>query len=528
MFILFTSEHFILFYRLTLHSFVHIINIFLVESFITKIQESIYLTNNGINGNIPWKTLSFMNHLNRFQLSRNGLEGSFPGDAMLPPKLEILGLGHNHLVGSLSDTLVLPTSMTYLNVPYNQLTGTLPELLWTETPLLEHVNFESNNLTGSIPSELLMNYLNSLETLLLNDNGLTGTIPQMVCTKQTIDIVVDCEYVSCSCCSSVNENCKDSSLLSNTTAATSSSIESTTAMPVATPVPLPIVIPVSGQLSPSIQMTIMAPVPAPVQAADIQVTTDSQAIPGIIMAPVPAPVKDIVPPITAVSPSTPALPSTGTEKLPLDLYSFPYVDDETMAVIAKEFMTNENNSANDVTLTDETAISPLPSSPNCRAIDVGFTCYDTAYSIDFVASNSNCGFDTIPGNSVSDANNDDPLKEYDLIALYPYNTTAADEILSVDNKEWESVVGTIKPLNASLYWATSCGLSDCDGVISSPGRIYYRNTHPMHMVSPSASKLSWPISGGSFFQLLWLRADSSGDAIVFAESRPFLVADRCL
>jgi hypothetical protein len=110
-----------------------------------------------------------------------------------------------------------------------------------------------------------------------------------------------------------------------------------------------------------------------------------------------------------------------------------------------------------------------------------------------------------------------------------------------------SSVGTMKSLNESLYWATSCGLSEgCDGVISSPGKIYYRNMYPTRMISPNDSKLIWPIpayndgdddggdGGGSssststLYQLTLVRVNSVGDAIILAESRPFIVTDRCL
>merc|ERR1712166_303723 len=127
-----------------------------------------------------------------------------------------------------------------------------------------------------------------------------------------------------------------------------------------------------------------------------------------------------------------------------------------------------------------TASSPLNtidySSSSCHGIDVGFSCYDTGYSIDFETSNMCGGDDDV-----------DPLQEYDIIALFPYvvDDDADDYSSTLSPSELQAVVtatrvaattittnpsvGTMKSLNESLYWATSCGLSEgCDGVISSP------------------------------------------------------------
>jgi len=185
-----------------------------------------------------------------------------------------------------------------------------------------------------------------------------------------------------------------------------------------------------------------------------------------------------------------------------------------------------------------TTTTNVSSSSSCRVIDVGSTCYDTSYSIDFETSSMNCAPDI-----------HDQFQEYDIIALYPYdksdndddddddgddyysstvNPTESQNSLSSIASAIDSVIGTTKPLNESLYWATSCGLPECDGVISSPGIIYYRNLYPTKMMSPNDSQLTWPIYGGSFFQLFWVRVDSMGNAIILAESRPFVVADRCL
>ena len=61
--------------------------------------------------------------------------------------------------------------------------------------------------------------------------------------------------------------------------------------------------------------------------------------------------------------------------------------------------------------------------------------------------------------------------------------------------------------------------------------------YPTRMISPTDSKLRWPIpvyagdnsdgNSSPLFQLTLVRVNSIGDGIILAESRPFIVSDRC-
>jgi hypothetical protein len=481
--------------------------------------ESIYLTKNNIRGEIPWTVFSQMINLKRLQLSRNNLDGTaFPSQEGLPTKLEILGLGQNNLSGSIPSTLVLPKSLIYLNIPHNQLTGILPSEIWNNSTL-EHISFESNNLTGPIPSQLIMNNLDSLKTVLLSGNDLTGNIPQEVCVEGTIDIAVDCDLVYCSCCAISNCSTIFSSNAATEEGLTFFEVESGD------------VVGTSITVSSNATNTTSATNTIPVSAA----TSSPSVTP------------------TSAAPT-------------IDPYLYPYIDNATMAAMIKESnsstatttasspLNTTASAAVAMTTTNSTTNTTTVnySSSSCHVIDVGFSCYDTGYSIDFETSNMCGGGDDV-----------DPLQEYDIIALFPYvvdNNDDADDDWDDDDDysstlspselqaavtraraaattiTTNSSVGTMKSLNESLYWATSCGLSEgCDGVISSPGKIYYRNMYPTRMISPNDSKLIWPIpvyagdsdGSSSLFQLTLVRVNSIGDGIILAESRPFIVSDRC-
>ena len=142
----------------------------------------------------------------------------------------------------------------------------------------------------------------------------------------------------------------------------------------------------------------------------------------------------------------------------------------------------------------------------CQTIDVGFQCYTTGWSIDFELSNDNCGSFRGPSPPAT--------TEYDLVAIYPFE----------GDVQGPSKVGTLKSLGDALFWATSCGLTECDGVIAN-GQVYYRNTYPQKTAPLSA--LWWPIAPNSMMQVLWIRVEATGTAIVLAESQPFLVSRSC-
>lgn len=374
----------------------------LLLEYIDHLSESIFLTNNNIEGTIP-SAFGQLTRLTRLQMSRNKLEGIINGPELLAPleKLEIIGLGGNKLNGSIPEELGTMPRMIYINIPYNDFTGSIPST-WNTTRL-KHVNFAFNELTGGIPKELTA--IETLNNLVLEGNDIAADVSSLVCVGETnnattyngMKMTVDCESVHCNCC-----GCE------------------------------------------------------------------------------------------GVTPSLP-VPETEIVTAVLDGQTFPVVSDEAfdtaMEVLNGAMPGNEAS--------EQYA---------CQTIDVGFQCYTSGWSIDFELSSSDCGTRQDPSPPST--------TDYDLVALFPFE----GDITGPSN------IGTLKSLKDSLFWATSCGLVDCDGVIAN-GQVYYRNTYPK-MMAP-LSPPWWPIAPNSMMQLQWIRVDGSGTAIVLAESQPFLVSDRC-
>ena len=177
-----------------------------------KEVEDIDLRDNALSGSIP-KEIGALKALAHLDLSCNQFTGEIPA---MPAQLEELYLFNNLLSGSVRIGYL--ERLEYLNLAGNQLTefpdfedmphlldlrmsrnqikGPLPQLCDSEDPILQHVELDSNQLTGTL--EILENcaklfFLNlafnqlegelprlrgGLRWLLLNDNLLNGSIPE--------------------------------------------------------------------------------------------------------------------------------------------------------------------------------------------------------------------------------------------------------------------------------------------------------------------------------------------------------------
>lgn len=182
-----------------------------------KEVEDIDLRDNGLSGSIP-KEIKQLKVLAHLDLSCNQFTGEIPP---MPAQLEELYLFNNLLSGSVRIGHL--ERLEYLDLAGNQLTdfpdfedmplllelrmsrnrirGPLPQLCDKDNRILQHVELDSNQLTGTL--EILENctalyYLNlafnqlegelprlggGISWLLLNDNLLNGTIPEEIIGK---------------------------------------------------------------------------------------------------------------------------------------------------------------------------------------------------------------------------------------------------------------------------------------------------------------------------------------------------------
>lgn len=165
------------------------------------------LSGNLLNGTIP--SLDNLTSLLTLDLSNNALEGVIPSLSSLISLIS-LDLSNNALTGSIADLSAL-TSLEYLDLSNNNLEGTIPDLSALRS--LRYINLSGNNLTGEFPdlSQLsnlttlivsdnlelfvlgipatLIDGLTSLTTLVLDNTGATGLLPNFVLgALQTLSI----------------------------------------------------------------------------------------------------------------------------------------------------------------------------------------------------------------------------------------------------------------------------------------------------------------------------------------------------
>ncbi|KAL3332507.1 hypothetical protein AABB24_032864 [Solanum stoloniferum] len=156
----------------------------------------VVLGSNKISGEIPILPTELL-HLD---LSNNELSGMLPRKIRMPLTLRYLSVSGNRLWGPLS-VLESLSELVYLDLSMNRFSGTIPSSLFRST--LSSMYLQRNNLTGRIPQPPLSspaatvygpgstvdlshnsltgeltNTLAGVETLFLNNNRFTGTVPK--------------------------------------------------------------------------------------------------------------------------------------------------------------------------------------------------------------------------------------------------------------------------------------------------------------------------------------------------------------
>ncbi|KAJ4880109.1 Protein BRASSINOSTEROID INSENSITIVE 1 [Raphanus sativus] len=131
----------------------------------------LYLQNNGFTGKIP-PTLSNCSELVSLHLSFNYLSGTIPSSLGTLSKLRDLKLWMNMLEGEIP--YVVSTSLETLILDFNGLTGEIPPGLSNCTNL-NWISLSNNRLTGQIPRWI--SRLENLAILKLSNNSFSGNIP---------------------------------------------------------------------------------------------------------------------------------------------------------------------------------------------------------------------------------------------------------------------------------------------------------------------------------------------------------------
>mmetsp|Transcript_22704 Transcript_22704/g.49202 ORF Transcript_22704/g.49202 Transcript_22704/m.49202 type:complete len:856 (-) Transcript_22704:106-2673(-) len=134
---------------------------------------ALHLGGNVFTGTIPSEIgqLSKCTHL---YLDENELEGSIPSEVTTLSNMQMIGLHVNALTGEIPDFSAMQ-ELRALYVDSNHLSSTIPSTLGALGSSLLDLRLGSNDITGSLPSEL--GNLSSLRSLHVEENDLSGSLP---------------------------------------------------------------------------------------------------------------------------------------------------------------------------------------------------------------------------------------------------------------------------------------------------------------------------------------------------------------
>nr|TKS16396.1 putative leucine-rich repeat receptor-like protein kinase [Populus alba] len=143
---------------------------------------SLSLNSNGFTGSIP-PSIGNLTSLYLLDLADNRLTGTIPVSTATTPGLDLLvhtkhfHLGLNQLSGTIPPKL-FSSEMKLIHVLFesNKLTGSIPSTLGL-VKTLEVVRLDNNSFRGSVPSDI--NNLTSVSTMFLSNNDLTGPLPNL-------------------------------------------------------------------------------------------------------------------------------------------------------------------------------------------------------------------------------------------------------------------------------------------------------------------------------------------------------------
>jgi hypothetical protein len=137
---------------------------------------------NAIFGSIPAQ-LGQLSNLESVSLTSNELTGVIPQSLSALNALTTLLLAHNNLTHGIPP---LPPNIRTLDAEQNNLTGQLDNVSWPSS--LNFINLGHNRFYGSFPQSILMVNKSNLLTLVLTNNTLNGTIPDIAGNMTSLQV----------------------------------------------------------------------------------------------------------------------------------------------------------------------------------------------------------------------------------------------------------------------------------------------------------------------------------------------------
>ncbi|SVD34395.1 uncharacterized protein METZ01_LOCUS387249, partial [marine metagenome] len=118
-------------------------------------------------------------------------QGEIPAELGQLVNLTRLIIHNNQLSGAIPPELGNLVNLTHLELDNNNLTGQIPIEL-SNMPNYEYLSVSQNQLTGGLTEQFIQNLLDygTIERLWLEDNNLSGIIPELVCDLKELGTLV--------------------------------------------------------------------------------------------------------------------------------------------------------------------------------------------------------------------------------------------------------------------------------------------------------------------------------------------------
>ena len=135
------------------------------------------LAYNQIHGSIPENIVSVVPILSKLQLSGNPVGGKIPESLGDLVDLTVLSIGETTIRGFIPQAISKLKRIWFLDLEALELEGDMS--IFQNLTKLAYIHLSSNRITGNIPEDLGLRYP-SLVELLLQNNNLSGTLPQSI------------------------------------------------------------------------------------------------------------------------------------------------------------------------------------------------------------------------------------------------------------------------------------------------------------------------------------------------------------
>lgn len=143
------------------------------------------LSQNSLSGKIP-ETISSLKTIQKIELFDNNLSGEIPKGLKNLTSLFLLDLSQNALTGNFPEQIA-SMNLSVLNLNDNFLSGEVPQIL-ASNQNLQHLNLYNNSFSGKLPQDLGKN--SALIEIDVSTNNFIGELPKFLCQRKTLQRLI--------------------------------------------------------------------------------------------------------------------------------------------------------------------------------------------------------------------------------------------------------------------------------------------------------------------------------------------------